>query len=405
MADLSLPSAVSLLQERIERRKAEGQRFPRPANSEEAFRSARFAPNEQVRKSVKAAGATRKQEAATETKREKERDKSPPKKRNNESFSSLPEETLREDTWKGRAGKDTNNAFRIGIPQRVEPPKDLNVPVRKDDGTMVAESEGGGGGGGGGGGAVAHGDPSVNRRQASQTKIKDQEMLAFACRRANKPRNEALAYYNMGVLLDNDKELEKANACYEQYLQASRAVGDAKGEQLALNSMAINMFKLGRYEEAIDLSNQHLQIADVAGKFVAHCNLGLAYAAMDELEQSSLNHRQALRWAQVGEQAEAEHRQVRDRDVECGRGESGVREPGERGGEEGRHADEQGVHGATPEALERPEGLQGAAGRKPTAGEDGERGGAVRGGVELLREREEDRAGAGRLAGGTGVQV
>uniref|UniRef100_A0A7S0ERI5 MalT-like TPR region domain-containing protein n=1 Tax=Hanusia phi TaxID=3032 RepID=A0A7S0ERI5_9CRYP len=124
-------------------------------------------------------------------------------------------------------------------------------------------------------------------------------MLAFACRRANKPRNEALAYYNMGVLLDNDKELEKANACYEQYLQASRAVGDAKGEQLALNSMAINMFKLGRYEEAIDLSNQHLQIADVAGKFVAHCNLGLAYAAMDELEQSSLNHRQALRYAIV----------------------------------------------------------------------------------------------------------
>mmetsp|Transcript_37243 Transcript_37243/g.117206 ORF Transcript_37243/g.117206 Transcript_37243/m.117206 type:complete len:405 (-) Transcript_37243:91-1305(-) len=300
MADLSLPSAVSLLQERIERRKAEGQRFPKPANSEEAFRSARFAPNEQVRRSVKASTISRKPEhaGATETaRRERERDKSPAKKPNNESFSSLPEEnSLREETWKGRPAKDANNPFRIGIPQRVEPPKDLNVPVRNDDGTMVAENEGGGGGGGA---SVAHGDPSVNRRQASQTKIKDQEMLAFACRRANKPRNEAMAYYNMGVLLDNDKELEKANACYEQYLQASRAVGDVKGEQLALNSMAINFFKLGRYEEAIELSNQHLQIADVAGKFVAHCNLGLAYAAMDELEQSSLNHRQALRYAIV----------------------------------------------------------------------------------------------------------
>jgi len=33
----------------------------------------------------------------------------------------------------------------------------------------------------------------------------------FACRRANKTRSEALAYYNMGVLHDNDKEHDKAN--------------------------------------------------------------------------------------------------------------------------------------------------------------------------------------------------
>lgn len=55
--------------------------------------------------------------------------------------------------------------------------------------------------------------------QAATTKLRDQEMLAFACRRANKTRNEALAYYNMGVLHDNDKEYDKANTCYEQYLQ------------------------------------------------------------------------------------------------------------------------------------------------------------------------------------------
>ena len=34
---------------------------------------------------------------------------------------------------------------------------------------------------------------------------------SFACRRANKTLSEALAYYNMGVLHDNDKEYEKAN--------------------------------------------------------------------------------------------------------------------------------------------------------------------------------------------------
>jgi len=139
----------------------------------------------------------------------------------------------------------------------------------------------------------------VSRRQATHTKLKDQEILAFACRRANKTRNEALAYYNMGVLRDNDKEYEKANRCYEQYLQAARAAGDTKGEQLALNSLGINYQKLSNIEAAIEMHNQHLQIADVPGKFVAHCNLGLAYSTVDELEKSSINHRQALRYAIV----------------------------------------------------------------------------------------------------------
>ena len=35
----------------------------------------------------------------------------------------------------------------------------------------------------------------------------------FACRRANKTRSEALAYYNLGVLHDHDKEYDKANRC------------------------------------------------------------------------------------------------------------------------------------------------------------------------------------------------
>lgn len=121
----------------------------------------------------------------------------------------------------------------------------------------------------------------------------------FACRRANKTRSEALAYYNMGVLHDNDKEFEKANNCYNQYLKAARAAGDAKGEQLALNSIGINYFKINDNAQAIEAHNQHLQIADVAGKFVAHTNLGLSYAALDELEKASVNHRQALRYAIV----------------------------------------------------------------------------------------------------------
>ncbi|MGB1606685.1 MAG: tetratricopeptide repeat protein, partial [Promethearchaeia archaeon] len=103
-------------------------------------------------------------------------------------------------------------------------------------------------------------NPAISRRQASVTKVKDQEMLAFACRRANKTRSEALAYYNMGVLHDNDQEFDKANSCYDQYLKAARAAGDAKGEQLALNSMGINHLKLDDHAAAIEAHNQHLQV-------------------------------------------------------------------------------------------------------------------------------------------------
>jgi len=140
---------------------------------------------------------------------------------------------------------------------------------------------------------------NVNRRQAANTKMRDQEMLAFACRRANKTRSEALAYYNMGVLHDNAKEYDKAIRCYEQYLNAARGAGDSKGVQLALNSIGIDWHKLGDFNKAIDTHNQHLQIADIPGKFVAHCNLGLAFFACDEAEKASLNHRQALRYAIV----------------------------------------------------------------------------------------------------------
>eukprot|EP00285_Hemiselmis_virescens_P007370 CAMPEP_0173401342 /NCGR_PEP_ID=MMETSP1356-20130122/50575_1 /TAXON_ID=77927 ORGANISM="Hemiselmis virescens, Strain PCC157" /NCGR_SAMPLE_ID=MMETSP1356 /ASSEMBLY_ACC=CAM_ASM_000847 /LENGTH=207 /DNA_ID=CAMNT_0014361461 /DNA_START=57 /DNA_END=677 /DNA_ORIENTATION=+ len=103
----------------------------------------------------------------------------------------------------------------------------------------------------------------------------------------------------MGVLHDNAKEYDKAVLCYEQYLQAARGAGDAKGEQLALNSIGIDWHKMGEFDKAIDVHSQHLQMADIPGKFVAHCNLGLAFAEINESEKASLNHRQALRYAIV----------------------------------------------------------------------------------------------------------
>lgn len=312
MAEFAIPSAVTLLQAQIEKHNAMGQRFPEKLNgdtqrsketqrggvrssTDEFFRSARAAPNERVRLSVRAhPNASHRNDLPLDLRDENAEASSPSKEAGKSPNRSLDggASGLNQASVSGKAGvvnKEESNRFRMGVPQRVEPPKDLNTPVRVEDGTMVSPAEQGDT-------AAAADSAGVNRRQASVTKLKDQEILAFACRRANKTRSEALAYYNMGVLHDNDKEFDKANGCYDQYLKAARSAGDAKGEQLALNSMGINYFKIGDHAAAIETHNQHLQMADVAGKFVAHTNLGLSYGALDELEKASINHRQALRY-------------------------------------------------------------------------------------------------------------
>ena len=44
------------------------------------------------------------------------------------------------------------------------------------------------------------------------------------------------------------------------------------------------------YNEAINYHMKHKEIADVAGKFLAHINLGIIYNAMGDYEKSSINH-------------------------------------------------------------------------------------------------------------------
>jgi hypothetical protein len=44
------------------------------------------------------------------------------------------------------------------------------------------------------------------------------------------------------------------------------------------------------YGEAINYHMKHKEIADVAGKFLAHINLGIIYNSVGEYEKSSINH-------------------------------------------------------------------------------------------------------------------
>jgi hypothetical protein len=51
------------------------------------------------------------------------------------------------------------------------------------------------------------------------------------------------------------------------------------------------------YKDAIEYHTKHKEIADVAGKFLAHINLGIIYNNIGDHEKSSINHQFALRYA------------------------------------------------------------------------------------------------------------
>lgn len=51
------------------------------------------------------------------------------------------------------------------------------------------------------------------------------------------------------------------------------------------------------YTDAIEYHLKHKDIADVAGKFLAHVNLGIIYEKLADFEKASINHQFALRYA------------------------------------------------------------------------------------------------------------
>lgn len=71
------------------------------------------------------------------------------------------------------------------------------------------------------------------------------------------------------------------------------------GEALACNSMGVDYQMLGKahLEQALHFHTRHLEVADIPGKYIAHVNLGLCYAAMDSAEDAVANHQHALRYA------------------------------------------------------------------------------------------------------------
>merc|ERR1719327_1176067 len=161
-------------------------------------------------------------------------------------------------------------------------------------------------------------------RTGTIRKIQDLDLLTFACRRASKVREEGRAHFSLGIFRDNLAQYEKAIECYNQFLRVCKECNDGQGCALAYHCIAVDYQILGGgliadtssaaagreavgiteakvkpdiLRKAIFFHNKHRENSDAVGKFVAHLNMGLAYADLGEREASTVNHQYALRYA------------------------------------------------------------------------------------------------------------
>jgi len=150
-----------------------------------------------------------------------------------------------------------------------------------------------------------------------KTAISHYTVLAFSCHRAGKSEVEASAYISLAVIYDNMGNYKQGIENYENYLRICTQIADAHGEAVAYNCLGVNYmllawnasdegflhgFKateqsLGYIDKAIEYHQNHVNIADQGGKFVAHINLGLCYGVKGEYALAAKHHQSALRIA------------------------------------------------------------------------------------------------------------
>jgi len=186
-------------------------------------------------------------------------------------------------------------------PQRIELPIFLNTPARRSDREPLKPED---------------------RTQILQ-RIQDLELLTYACRRANKLREEGRAHFATGVLRDNLRQYSKAIQSYTLFLNICQQCSDNQGCALAYHCIGVDHQLLGSgllsgdkpsaepkkddearsevkpdaLRKAIVFHNKHRENSDGVGRFIAHLNMGLAYASLGEKQMATVNHQYALRFA------------------------------------------------------------------------------------------------------------
>jgi tetratricopeptide (TPR) repeat protein len=127
--------------------------------------------------------------------------------------------------------------------------------------------------------------------------ILDLKLLADAASRSGNVYQALQAYHKMGVVLDNHGMFAEAIQKYKQFLALCITSKNTQGEALAYNCLGIDCFKTGQYDEAIQYLNKHLELADSAGRLIAHTNLGIVFQAMGLAEHAAIHHQHAIEYA------------------------------------------------------------------------------------------------------------
>jgi len=164
-------------------------------------------------------------------------------------------------------------------------------------------------------------------------KLGDLELLAFACLRANRIKEEGRAYFAAAVLRDNMQQYRKAIALYTSFLRICRECRDTQGCGLAYHCLGVDhqllaekllvgvsqdegggVDRSGRVttapgpgagsnayrnalKKAILFHNKHRETADSVGRFVAHLNMGIAYRDLGDTASARTNFQHALKYA------------------------------------------------------------------------------------------------------------
>jgi tetratricopeptide (TPR) repeat protein len=188
----------------------------------------------------------------------------------------------------GQPAKTGEEMFPALRPQRIDLPSYLNTTARRPNADAL---------------------PPAPKEVVEATKrIRDLEVLTFACRRAGKYREEGRAYFSLAVHHDNLQQYDKAVRCYAAFLKVCKECNDTQGTSLAYHCLGVDYHFLAEkkggeepdkklMQKALYFHEQQRNSADTVGKFVAHLNMGICYAALGDQDASTVNHQYALRFA------------------------------------------------------------------------------------------------------------
>lgn len=141
---------------------------------------------------------------------------------------------------------------------------------------------------------------SVSNPDVKKT-LRDLHLLVQASLRSRNVKDEASAYFNIGLLYESEGQLKRANDYYLKYLQTLGADADP----LVFNRIAVNYQLLHQYNEAIEWNMRHLSFSRSMFETIAsNCNIALIYKELGDNAKSVDYYKAALETASEMDETE-----------------------------------------------------------------------------------------------------